>query len=280
MAYLLKYNGKSLDFGNYIYVVNWEGAGFDDVISTTPLIGDGSHVDGSRHPERQIIIRVRVFNEPQKQLIYSIFEGRKNGTLQYLPECDESQAKEIDCRVSSIIPLASAYPMDLQVILLCPYPFWRALSQTSEIISGTVGMLEFPLELPKEKSLEFGKVISGEAVIFRYDGSISTGFNAVINSYSAVTRLKIYNFHTREFVEIRGNYSAKSEFVICSETGKRKILMRTGTESEYTDISGDIVWGSTFFDIVPGVNRLNVEVDTAVDMVESKIDFTIKYGGV
>lgn len=279
MAYLLKYNGKSLDFGDYIYVVNWEGAGFDDVISTTPLIGDGSHVDGSRHSERQIIIRVRVFNEPQKQLIYSIFEGRKNGTLQYLPELDKSQAKEIDCIVKSIIPLASAYPMDLQVILLCPYPFWRALSQTSEIISGTVGMLEFPLELPKEKALEFGKVKSGKAIVFNYSGLVPTGFSAVVFAYEAISKIKLYSHYTQEYLEIKGDYPVNSEFVICTETGKRKIWHRYGSQEEYTDISGDVVWGSTFFSIVPGSNRINVDVDGGA-YADTSIEFTIKYGGV
>ena len=278
MAYLLKYNGKTLDIGNYIYVVNWEGAGFDDIISTTPLIGDGSIVGNTRHAERQIIIRVRVFNEEQKQLVYSIFTARKDGTLQYLPECKEKQAKEIDCIVKSIVPLASAFPLDMQVVLLCPYPFWRALSETSEIINGTTAMLEFPLELPKEKTLEFGKVKSGNSVAFAYSGLVPTGFNAVIYTYERATTVKITNHYTGEYLEIKGNYPAHSEFVMCTETGKRRIWHRYEEQEEFEDISQDVVWGSTYFNIVPGSNRIDVDVNGVY--ANSKIDFTVKYGGV
>lgn len=280
MGYLLRYNNIDLDFGNNIYVVNWEGAGFEDIISTVPLIGDGAETIGECHAERQIIINIRVFNEPQKRRIYEIFTGREEGTLTYIPETGEKDARKIDCRVTGVTPSKSAFPVDMQVVLLCTYPFWRAADISTELISGSVGLLEFPVELPKEPTFEFGKYSSSNSTILNYDGTISTGFKAYVYSPYAVSYVKIYNFHTKEFIAIYGNYPANSEFLFSTETGEKQILRRIRGEYEYEDITIDIVWGSTFFMITPGKNRIHVVLSNDTEAMDASIDFSLKYGGV
>ena len=280
MGYLLRYNDVDLDFGSNIYVVNWDGAGFEDIISTVPLIGDGSEVIGEHHAERQIIINIRVFNERQKQRIYEIFTGRENGTLTYVPETGTADARKIDCQVSTVKPLRSAFPTDMQIVLLCSYPFWRAVNTSTELISGSIGMLEFPLELPAEPTFEFGKIKSGNSVIFDYNGTIATGFKAYIYSVDPISTLRIFNFYTKEFIEISGNYPANSDFLVSSETGNRRIYRKLSTEAEYEDITADVVWGSTFFQIKPGQNRLHVIIDSEIEKMNASVDFSMKFGGV
>lgn len=281
MAYLLIYNNVELDFGSNIYVVNWEGAGFEDIISTVPLIGDGAEVVGKHHAERQIIINIRVFNEKQKQRIYDIFRARNDGnTLTYVPDTGFNDARKIDCIVTSINPLQSAFPTDMQIVLICPYPFWRTTDVVSQLISGSIGMVEFPLELPKEREFEFGRMKLGNSVVFEYKGTIATGFKAYVYAPYAVSDVKIFNSYTKEFLAINGYYPANSEFIFCTETGSKQILHKLKGQAEYEDVTVDVVWGSTFFQIKPGISRIHVVLSEGTEAMNASLDFSLKFGGV
>lgn len=278
MEYLLKYNNTELSFGNNIFVTNWDGAGVSDIISTTSNIGDGSTVNKAKHPERQIIINIRVFNERQKQAVYDIFTTRKNGVLTYYPY-DNGAAKQIDCEVTSVKPNGSAMPTVMQIVLLCTYPFWRSVDKHVALVNGTTNALEFPLEIPYKSTLAFGYIKSGNAAIFDYGGNVATGFTANILTSTAASIIRLTNFYTNEYIEIRGNYDANSEFQICTEDGKQKILHRIAGEAEWEDITIDFAWGSTFFKIAPGTNRIFVDAYGA-ELSDVTVDFTLKFGGV
>ena len=278
MEYLLKYNDTELSFGNNIFVTNWDGAGVDDIISTTANIGDGSTVNKARHPERQIIINIRVFNERQKQAVYDIFTTRKKGILTYYPYDDEP-AKQIDCKVTSVKPNGSAMPTVMQIVLLCTYPFWRSVDKHVALVNGTTNALEFPLEIPYKSALVFGYIKSGNAAIFDYGGNVATGFTANILTSTAASIIRLTNFYTNEYVEIRGDYDANSEFQICTEDGNQKILHRIAGEATWSDITIDIAWGSTFFKLTPGINRIFINAYGA-ELSDTTVDFTLKFGGV
>ena len=278
MEYLLKYNNTELSFGNNIFVTNWDGAGVSNIISTTENIGNGSSINKARHPERQIIINIRVFNERQKQAVYDMFTTRKNGVLTYLPY-DGEPAKQIDCQVTSVKPNGSAMPTVMQIVLLCAYPFWRSVDKHVALVNGTTNALEFPIELPYKSTLAFGYIKSGNAAIFSYDGNVATGFTANILTSTAVSIIRLTNFYTNEYVEIRGNYDANSEFQICTEDGNHKILHRIAGEATWDDITIDIAWGSTFFKLTPGTNRIFINAYGA-ELSDTTVDFTLKFGGV
>lgn len=278
IKYLLKYNDTELDFGSNIFVTNWEGAGVSDIISTTANIGDGSHVNKTRHGERQIIINIRVFNERQKQAVYDIFTTRKNGVLTYLPY-DNEPAKQIDCQISSVKPNGSAMPTVMQIVLLCAYPFWRSVDKHVALVNGTTGNLQFPIEIPYKSEFVFGYIKQGNAAIFEYGGNVATGFTANILTSTAASIIRLTNFYTNEYVEIRGNYEANSEFQICTEDGNHKILHRISGEAEWKDITIDFAWGSTYFKLTPGINRVFINAFGA-ELSDVTVDFTLKFGGV
>lgn len=276
MEYLLKYNDTELSFGNNIFVTNWGGSGVSDIISTTSNIGDGSTVNKTRHPERQIIINIRVFNERQKQAVYNIFA--EDGTLTYFPYDDEP-AKQIDCQVTLVKPNRSAMPTVMQIVLLCTYPFWRSVDKHVALVNGTTNALEFPIELPYKSTLAFGYIKSGNAAIFSYDGNVATGFTANILTSTAASIIRLTNFYTNEYVEIRGNYEANSEFQICTEDNNHKILHRISGEAEWEDITINFAWGSTYFKLTPGINRVFINAFGA-ELSDVTVDFTLKFGGV
>lgn len=278
--YLLRYNNVDLSFANDFYVANWIGYGFDDDISTTPYgTVDGSHVDGYHSSDRQIIITLKAFNERQKQAIYRMFMDRQKGTLTYLPDNDESRALQIDCEVKSKQPVQSQFPMNILVTLICPYPHWRSTTESTAIISGEVNKWTFPWLFPSEKTFIFSETKGSNSVIFDYGGTIATGFKVVINTTQALEYVKIANFYTSEYLLVEYNFPEDSEIVISTETKAKHVKWRLNGDSEYTDITNDVVWGSTYFELVPGQNRILLETSNGTSGVEANVSYTVKQGG-
>lgn len=278
--YLLRYNGVDLSFVNGFYAAHWIGYGFEDNISTTPYGGgDGSEVEGHHAYDRQIIITIKAFNEDQKQAIYSLFEERTKGTLTYLPDKDESKAVQIDCEVKSKQPVQSEFPMNILVTLVCPYPHWRSVGKTMEQICGKVNMWTFPWIIPRTKTFYFAKNKLGNSVIFDYKGTIATGFVATIKTTQPLTFIKLTNFYTKEFIEIAQDFPENSEIVINTQQGSKSIKWKDQNATEYIDISDDIKWGSKYFGITHGQNRIAISTSEGTSGISAYLTFSEKHGG-
>lgn len=278
--YLLRYNDIDLSFNNDFYVVNWLGGGFDDQISTTSYgTADGSHVNGHHASDRQIIITMRAFNERQKQAIYRMFMERQKGTLTYLPDNDESRAVQIDCEVKSKQPAQSEFPMNILVTLNCPYPHWRSAAESESLISGEVNMWTFPWLFPSEKTFMFSEIKSGNSAIFDYGGTIASGFKVIVNTTQPIEYVKITNFYTGEYLLVNYSFPANSEITISTETGAKHVKWRLANDDEYTDVTNYVVWGSTYFKLISGQNRVLLETTNGTSGIEAYVSYTVKYGG-
>lgn len=279
--YLLRYNNTDLSFAEDVYVVNWLGGGITDIVSTVAFgSGDGSHIEKYHSSDRQIIINIRVFNERQKQAIYKLFQPRKKGVLSYIPEGDESRTKQIDCVVTSAEPNESKFPTIIPVILLCPYPFWRSATESKAIICGEVDGWSFPWGYKKERDFSFGEIKSGSSVVFSVNGTVATGFTAAITTYQPITYLRLASHYNGKWIAIEGDYAADTEIVIDTNKGNCKVLSGRVGVTEYIDISDDVVWGSTYFTLIPGQNRITLEATNGTSGLEASVSFSVKYGGV
>lgn len=278
--YLLRYNNIDLSFANDFYVAYWIGYGFDNSISTTSYsASDGSHVNGHHSSDRQIIITLKAFNERQKQAIYRMFMDRQKGTLTYLPDNDESRALQIDCEVKSKQPAQSQFPMNILVTLICPYPHWRSVTESSALISGETNKWTFPWLFPSKKTFMFSEIKGGNSAIFDYGGTIATGFKTVINTTQALEYVKITNFYTGEYLLVNYSFPANSKIIISTETNAKHVKWRLANDDEYTDVTNDVVWGSTYFELVSGQNRVLLETSNGTSGIEATVNYTVKQGG-
>lgn len=276
----MRYNNVDLSFANDFYVVNWLGGGFEDDISTTSYAtADGSHVNGHHSSDRQIIITMRAFNERQKQAIYRMFMERRTGVLTYLPDNDDSRAVQIDCEVKSKQPAQSEFPMNILVTLTCPYPHWRSATQNTALISGEVNKWTFPWLFPSEKTFIFSETKGGNSVIFDYGGTIATGFKTVINTTQELKYVKITNFYTGEYLLVEHDFPGNSEIIISTEIGAKYVKWRLVNNDEYTDVTNDVVWGSTYFQLSSGQNRVLLETTNGTAGIEAYVSYTAKQGG-
>lgn len=280
--YTLRYNGTDLTYGNGFLVVNWSGGGINDVVAATPYgSGDGSYISKYRAADRQIIINIRVFRQSQKRAVQLLFGQRKSGTLTYIPDNNEDEAKEIDCVLVSAEPNGSVFPMDIPVTLLCPYPLWRGKARHLEQICGTVNSWTFPWKFPSKKDFVFSRSKSGNSVIFEYDGTLPTGFVTVIKTKQALSYVKLIDFYTKEQLYIGYSFPEGSEIIIDTQSGSKGAKWKSGRSGlDYTDISDCIEWGSTYLTINSGRNRIQISTSVGTNGIDAYIEYTSKAGGV
>lgn len=278
--YLLRYNNTDLSFENGFFVVNWNGGGISDVVSTIAYgSGDGSYISNFRANDRQIIINIRVFTEEKKRELQRLFGQRKMGKLTYIPDSDYENAKQIDCVLVSAQPNSSEFPTTIPVTLLCAYPNWRSVDLKSELICGTLNGWKFPWRFPSKKDFLFATTKHGSSVVFDYKGTISTGFKAIITTLKALSYVKIYNFETGEFIKVEYSFPGNSEIVFSTENGNKWVKWKLTTEMEYQDVSDFIVWGSSYFHALSGENRIAIDTDVGTDGISAYIQFSEKSGG-
>lgn len=279
--YTLRYNGTDLTYSNGFLVVSWSGGGISDVAATVPYgSGDGAYISQYRAADRQIIINVRVFTEAQKRALQRLFGQRKSGTLTYIPDNDEDEAKEIDCVLISAQPNSSEFPQTIPVTLLCPYPLWRGKAKQVEQICGTVDGWRFPWKFPSKQDFIFAWSKSGNSVIFDYSGTLSTGFMTVIKTKQALTYVKLIDFYTKKQLYIEYAFPEGAEIVIDTQSGEKGAKWRRQGEQEYTDISDNIEWGSTYLTLESGQNRIQLSTSVGTGGIDAYIKYSEKSGGV
>lgn len=279
--YTLRYNGTDLTHSNGFLVVSWSGGGISDVAATVPYgSGDGAYISQYRAADRQIIINIRVFTEAQKRALQRLFGQRKSGTLTYIPDNDEDEAKEIDCVLISAQPNSSEFPQTIPVTLLCPYPLWRGKAKQVEQICGTVDGWRFPWKFPSKQDFVFARSKSGNSVIFDYSGTLSTGFMTVIKTKQALTYVKLIDFYTKKQLYIEYAFPEGAEIVIDTQSGEKGAKWRRQGEQEYTDISDNIEWGSTYLTLESGQNRIQLSTSVGTGGIDAYIKYSEKSGGV
>lgn len=279
--YTLRYNGTDLTYSNGFLVVNWSGGGINDTVATVPYgSGDGAYISKFRADDRQIIINIRVFTEAQKRAVQLLFGQRKSGTLTYVPDNDEDEAKEIDCVLTSAEPNDSKFPTVIPVTLLCPYPLWRSKAKQVEQICGTVDGWRFPWKFPSKQDFVFARSKSGNSVIFDYSGTLSTGFVTVIKTKQTLTYVKLIDFYTKKQLYIEYAFPEGAEIVIDTQSGEKGAKWRRQGEQEYTDISDYIEWGSTYLTLESGQNRIQLSTSVGTGGIDAYIEYSEKLGGV
>lgn len=279
--YTLRYNGTDLTYSNGFLVANWSGGGISDVAATIPYgSGDGAYISQYRAADRQIIINIKVFTEMQKRALQRLFGQRKSGTLTYIPDNDENEAKEIDCVLTSMQSNSSEFPQTIPVTLLCPYPLWRSKAKSVEQICGTMACWRFPWTFPSKQHFVFARSKNGNSVIFDYSGTLPTGFVTVIKTKQTLSCIKLIDFYKKKQLYIEYDFPEGAEIIINTQSGSKGAKWRRQGEQEYTDISERIEWGSTYLEIESGQNRIQLSTSVGTNGIDAYIEYSEKLGGL
>ena len=276
--------GKCVDLYSdpNIRLVNTDGIGFSADISTTKIYGyDGSMFQGNSLQQRAVSLIVRY-----KTTYSETAEMAKNRLMKLLGMKDTVKLRYVApnrdvyimCRVEQVNTPPNTQPMNTQISLICPDPYWRESGDNTVVIAGTESLWEFPFEIP-EAGMEFGRINAATIAIVENKGTAESGAIFTIIATSACSNPKIENIDTGEFMKVIVEMERGDILVFTTELGEKTIsFTHNGKTQNYFNYR---VSGSTFLQIRPGINHFKYTVDSGDDhAVDILCEFDTKYGGI
>ncbi|MED1642263.1 phage tail family protein [Brevibacillus agri] len=266
--------GESVTLGNSrpFLVTKMEGTGPVTIQSQKSPYQDGTtYIDTLLEPRRITLegaIMAHVGEEifANRRVLSSVFNPKLGpGTLRY--EYDGG-AKEIQATADSAVffPDRSGVPTQkFLATLLCPEPFWLDTFVTGREMSYLAGGLSFPLRLGTNFSNR------GFQMNFINSGDVSTPIN--FKFFGPAENPTVTNVTTGEFVRVKRELQEGDYLEVDTTFGNKRVeIVREDGSRENAFHFIDLA--STFFSLVPGVNKL--EYSSSDDSTRAKVQITYR----
>lgn len=275
-----------------LYVESIEGLGpVKASINTTDLASaDGALFNSARLSTRNIVITLGMLFDPtvedSRQKAYRFFPVKSKVTLRF--NTDRRTVTTVGY-VESNDPNIFSKDETTQISIICPDPFFYAVTRSLASFYDAAPMFEFPFENDSltEAKLIFGEIRQDARVIVNYQGDVDVGVLIRIHATGTATGIVIYNVRTGGKIEIDTDklksitgaaFKAGEDILISTVRGKKYVrLLRNG---EYTNIIGVIGKNTDWLQLSPGDNLFAYSAKTGQN--DLMIDFTYynAYGGI
>lgn len=217
---------------------------------------DGSVYNSAQLGNRNIVLTIKIHNpaEENRNNLYKYFSMKKIIRVIYENDlrkvyCD-GYVETFECDLFVINEIA-------QISIICPDPYWKEEQLTEISFSNTVGLFEFPFDIPEE-GIEFS-TIEGMSNKYINNSEIETGTIIEFRAIADVDKPKFINRTTQKYFSIDFNMIEGDVIRINSNRGKKSvILIRNAVE---TNIINNMVQGSTWINLAPGLNELSYECE-------------------
>ncbi|MGN0553407.1 MAG: hypothetical protein ACI4I1_08485 [Oscillospiraceae bacterium] len=259
-------SGESIDFSEgLIRAVSIGGICPERSVSVEENGVMGGTVTSERSGVRRIKLKAAVcgdFGRSQEK-IASVMGLSGIGQLE-IQSMDGS--KGIGCYSESVSADIEGGTNYAEIVFLCPNPFFENTSGADVYvqISGSSGKWEFDdWELSEENEMELSEILSGNSAFVPNNGGFEAGCVITAEVISDVSEIRAVNAQTKEFVGVRGSFSAGDIVIFRCIDGEKGIFLSSKSDnSKLEDITHSIIWGSEFFKIAPGGARVYIKTDT------------------
>nr|DAP46268.1 MAG TPA: tail protein [Caudoviricetes sp.] len=248
-------------------------------VNLTTLAGmHGSKLNIATIPQRNLVLYIKVESpvEANRNLLYRYFKVGGENTIYFKNGIRdvyiEGTVETIEC------PLFENN-QTMQVSILCPQPFFKAMAYFVAEISKIMALFEFPFSIPAE-GIEFSQFDLYKVTEINNTGDVDTGIIIRLQATGTVENPCIWNSSTREFFDI--SYTMKTGDVIEISTvrGDRYMHLYKIGETNYVNIINSRVEDSTWLMLRPGLNSFTYTTDTGDDNISISFIGNNMYGGV
>lgn len=228
-------------------------------INTTTIVGlDGAVFNSSKLETRNLVLTIKINGnvETNRLLLYSYFRTKDWCKFYYsnnsLDVSIEGYVESVECNLFTNNEIA-------QISILCPYPYFRSLSEVIEDSSNVLKMFVFPFSINIGEPIIISNLDS-ETGVAVYNGSESeTGVVVYLDFHNSASSIEIKNVITGDDFEINYSFLENDTVIINTNKGKKSItLLRNGVIS---NIFSALQAGSVFFQLLPGVNNFQYLVN-------------------
>ena len=231
---------------------------------------DGSTITGSTLTERGLTftgIILSIDQEKYRRELLHVFNPKLSGTIKY-----EKGAvnKQIDCRVEIAPDFPSGYKGIYQTFiinLLCANPFWLDIEESQIELVSWIGGMTFPLSMPTTFSMAGESRIN---VINR--GDVETPIRIEITG--PATNPKLINALTGEYIRVKQSLLSGDIMTITTDFGRKRVEINGQNAFNYIDLT------STFFNLNPGDNILELTTEDINDDARVEVSYRNRYLGV
>lgn len=248
----------------------------DATINTSNVVGvDGSYFNSSRIGKRNIVITLNIKHpiEENRIYLYNFFRVKKSIKVYYQNEHRKVYTSGYIESFENNIFTELQQP---QISIICPSPFWNAMSETNATFSKETPLFEFPFSIAEE-GIEFSRIDS-EIPSYVNVGDVETGGIIKLSANAEVVNPIFYNLTSNEYFKL--DYTMQKSDVITIDTiqGEKSVtLLRDGKNINILPSMGS---GSSWIIFQPGENHLSYGADSGdTDLIVS-VAFAKKYIGV
>jgi hypothetical protein len=213
-------------------------------------------------------------NEHERQFMCSStsLRSKPQGTLTY-------RNRQIACVVEEAGFTASGRERapGFFVSLLCPSPFFEALSEVRAELARWTPLFHFMLEIP-DGGVEFGSRQPSQIITVENSGDVSCGCRIVFRALGEVENPELMNVSTGEYVRLNTVMTAGEEIRVYTHfAGKRVVRLQSGEEVSVFSL---LDTGSTFLQLSPGTTTLRYDAAAGKELLEVSLYYRPQYLGV
>lgn len=228
-------------------------------INTTTIVGlDGAVFNSSKLQTRNLVLTVKINGnvEQNRLLLYSYFRTKEQCKFYYsndtLDVSIEGYVESVECDLFTNNEIA-------QISILCPYPYFRSISEIVADFSSVLNMFVFPFSINIDEPIVISSIEDETGVVIYNSSESETGVVIYLDFHSWASSIEIKNTKTGDDFEINYSFMENDTVIINTNKGKKSIsLLRNGV---ITNIFSALQAGSVFFQLSPGVNNFQYIVD-------------------
>lgn len=218
--------------------------------TVTTANSDGSEFNSSRVNERNIVINFAIESPVEENRInlYKYIKSKQYIKLYYMNDAREVY---IEGRVESMQMQLFEIKQKVQLSILCPFPFFKNVTDTVINFQSIVDMFEFPFSIDSD-GVPFSEVqlLVQKSII--NNGDVVNGVIIKVQASGIALNPKIVNSDTNDIFALNVELQAGDVITIDTRIGQKSVtLLREGVES---NIINKLVPGSTWFQMEAGDN--------------------------
>lgn len=278
-------DGVSVVFGEKgmtpFLLVDVEGAYYisNTVTISENTMSDGGSYQGSVAKVRNIVLTVRDIDDHvyNRNLLTALFKSGDSGTLVFQ---EDEQERQIEYYVESVNSTGESGSRTYTISLLCPDPFFYAMSDVTVYMSAWIPSFKFIHEFTANGE-EFG-YRSAERLqrIENKNASDNIGMTIRIVANGNVTNPSVVRVESNEAITVGTDtrpfnmIAGDVVTITTSDNDKHVYFTQNGVT---TEINQYLTEDSVFIQLMRGMNDIGYNAESGVDSMVVELTYRLKY---
>lgn len=242
-------------------------------INTAKVAGlDGSKYNSAKLDERNIVITLKLNGDIEKnRLRLNTYFNTKEWCKFYYK--NSSRDVYIEGYIETTEYDLFTNNETMQISILCPNPYFKAMEMIVDDISKSLGNFVFPFSIQVNEPIPFSIIEIDRVTNVFNEGESETGLIIDIDIYGNVNKILIRNIDSGEEIVINHSFIENDKVTINTNKGQKAITLQRGVNK--TNIFSSIGRNSKFFQLSRGDNFFSFLADDGAS--DELVDIVFKH---